>query len=110
MHSPPSLRAKPSRSQGVEEPRSQGAEEMSQGAEEGAHNVIFPRRKAGQNKKSGGKSGVVVTYEVLEQCFDMPLHKACKTLGVCATAFKKVCRKLGVMKWPYKDAHMPPKK
>eukprot|EP00286_Rhodomonas_abbreviata_P023600 CAMPEP_0181315290 /NCGR_PEP_ID=MMETSP1101-20121128/15293_1 /TAXON_ID=46948 /ORGANISM="Rhodomonas abbreviata, Strain Caron Lab Isolate" /LENGTH=298 /DNA_ID=CAMNT_0023422481 /DNA_START=172 /DNA_END=1068 /DNA_ORIENTATION=- len=73
-------------------------------------NVIFPRRKAGQSKKSGGKAGVVVTLEVLEQVFDMPLHRACKTLGVCATAFKKVCRKLGVMKWPYKDSHMPPKR
>eukprot|EP00287_Rhodomonas_sp_CCMP768_P006334 CAMPEP_0196732362 /NCGR_PEP_ID=MMETSP1091-20130531/11796_1 /TAXON_ID=302021 /ORGANISM="Rhodomonas sp., Strain CCMP768" /LENGTH=79 /DNA_ID=CAMNT_0042075617 /DNA_START=68 /DNA_END=303 /DNA_ORIENTATION=- len=67
--------------------------------------VIFPRRKAGQSKKNGskrrgGQAGVVVTLEILEQVFDMPLHRACKSLGVCATAFKKVCRKLGVMKWP----------
>lgn len=75
-----------------------------------SQNVIYPRRKAGQSKKSGGKTGVVVTLEVLEQVFDMPLHRACKTLGVCATAFKKVCRKLGVMKWPYKDNHLPPKR
>lgn len=72
--------------------------------------IIFPRRKAGQSKKNGSKAGVVVTLEILEQVFDMPLHRACKSLGVCATAFKKVCRKLGVMKWPYKDSHLPPKK
>jgi len=23
--------------------------------------------------------------------------------GICATALKKVCRKLGIEKWPYKD-------
>lgn len=67
-------------------------------------NVIFPRRKQGQhNKKHGRKEGVVVTIEILESVFHMPLHKACKSLGVCATALKRACRKLGVQKWPYRD-------
>jgi len=70
--------------------------------------VIFPRRKAGQNKRPA--QPVVVTYETLSEVFDLPLWKACKTLGICATAMKKVCRKLGVMKWPYKENHMPGKR
>ena len=45
-----------------------------------------------------------MTLEILETVFHMPLHKACKALGVCATAMKRVCRKLGVKKWPYRDA------
>ena len=65
--------------------------------------VIKPRRKKDQ-KKRGDTKGVVVTLEILETVFHMPLHKACKALGVCATAMKRVCRKLGVKKWPYRDA------
>mmetsp|Transcript_11230 Transcript_11230/g.27548 ORF Transcript_11230/g.27548 Transcript_11230/m.27548 type:complete len:309 (-) Transcript_11230:681-1607(-) len=72
--------------------------------------VIFPRRKAGQNKRPSTQAPVVVTLEVLQEVFDMPLWKACKTLGICATAMKKVCRKLGVMEWPYKKNHMPGKR
>lgn len=66
--------------------------------------VIKPRRKKDQKTKRGDTKGVVVTIEVLETVFHMPLHKACKALGVCATAMKRVCRKLGVKKWPYRDS------
>ena len=66
--------------------------------------VIKPRRKKDQKTKRGETKGVVVTIEVLETVFHMPLHKACKALGVCATAMKRVCRKLGVKKWPYRDS------
>lgn len=73
------------------------------GAMQDSSNVIFPRRKQGQHKKHGRKEGVVVTMEILETVFHMPLHKACNELGVCATALKRACRKLGVQKWPYRD-------
>ena len=65
--------------------------------------IIKPRRKHGQTER-GDTKGVVVTMEILETVFHMPLHKACKALGVCATAMKRVCRKLGVKKWPYRDS------
>lgn len=68
--------------------------------------MIFPRRKAGQNKRVAHQMPVVVTYEILSTVFEMPLWKACKHLGICATAMKKVCRKLGIMKWPYKENHI----
>jgi len=75
-------------------------------AEKHSNNVIFPRRKQGQNKKQPGrKEGVAVTMDILETVFHMPLHKACTELGVCATALKRACRKLGVKKWPYRDQH-----
>jgi len=66
-------------------------------------NVIFPRRKQGQQMKHGRKEGVIVTMEILDTVFHMPLYKACNALGVCATALKRTCRKLGVQKWPYRD-------
>jgi len=50
-------------------------------AEKHSNNVIFPRRKQGQNKKQPGrKEGVAVTMDILETVFHMPLHKACTEL------------------------------
>ncbi|KAJ1467669.1 hypothetical protein T484DRAFT_2335199 [Baffinella frigidus] len=39
--------------------------------------------------------------------FQMPLHLAAKRLGLCQTAIKKACRKLGINKWPYKEMRSP---
>ena len=64
---------------------------------------IFPRRKGGQSKKCAESAPVIITAELLQTCFDMPLVRAAKKLGICATALKKVCRKLGIHKWPYKE-------
>jgi hypothetical protein len=61
--------------------------------------VIFSRCKPGQHKTLGRKEGVVVTMEILETVFHMPIQKACNALGVSATALKMACRKLGVKKW-----------
>jgi hypothetical protein len=50
-------------------------------------NIIFPRRRQGQQKKDDSrKEGVVVTIEILESVFNMPLHKACKALVRRVTA------------------------
>lgn len=53
-------------------------------------NVIFPRRKQGQHKKHGRKEGVVVTMEILETVFHLPLHKACKDLVSCPHSIRIV--------------------
>lgn len=52
-------------------------------------NVIFPRRKQGQHKKHGRKEGVVVTMEILETVFHLPLHKACKDLVSCVCIVRR---------------------
>jgi len=31
----------------------------------------------------------------------MPLNTAAQTLGICATALKKVCRKMDIHEWPF---------
>jgi len=46
---------------------------------------------------------VVLTRELIESYFSMPLSAASKDLGLCATAIKKVCRKMGIAKWPFRD-------
>lgn len=48
---------------------------------------------------------VVLTEEVLRQYFNTPLRKTAKELGICATALKKVCRSLGIQKWPYRSLY-----
>lgn len=44
---------------------------------------------------------IQVTAQVLQQHFAMPLNDAARHLGICATAIKKVCRKMGIRQWPF---------
>mmetsp|Transcript_13756 Transcript_13756/g.27196 ORF Transcript_13756/g.27196 Transcript_13756/m.27196 type:complete len:219 (-) Transcript_13756:226-882(-) len=69
--------------------------------------TLFPRRKAGQSRPGGGRGPVVLNLETLEQFYCYPLHLAAKKLGICQTAIKKVCRRLGIKKWPYKEMRLP---
>lgn len=52
-----------------------------------------------------GPSGVSkwVTREVLQGYFDLPLGEASKELGVSTTIVKRLCRKLGIARWPYRQ-------
>ena len=71
------------------------------------------RRKFGEGSKHslGGRplkmqegnrsTAVALTPDMLRACFGMPLHEAARTLGICATAVKKCCRKMGIMQWPF---------
>lgn len=34
--------------------------------------------------------------------FELPIAKAAKKLDICATALKGICRKHGVLRWPYR--------
>ena len=61
--------------------------------------AITPRRRSGQDRRAP----VVLTRELIESYFTMPLSAASKDLGLCATAIKKVCRKMGISKWPFRD-------
>jgi len=63
--------------------------------------IIFPRRKAGQAKKDG-QGPVHITIDILESMADVSLIEAVKKLGVSSTALKTACRKLGVLRWPYR--------
>ena len=49
----------------------------------------------------GHLTPIALTPEVLRTCFGMPLHEAARTLGICATAVKKCCRKMGIKQWPF---------
>ena len=42
--------------------------------------TLFPRRKAGQAPREGGRGPVVLSVELLAQFYGMPLHTAAKKL------------------------------
>lgn len=57
--------------------------------------VIFPRRKAGQDKRQAdNEAPVKLTPEILDKISDIPLVAAAKKLGISKTALKNACRHL----------------
>jgi hypothetical protein len=53
---------------------------------------VFPRRRK-------GKGPVSLTLEILKCFAGIPLYEAASRMGICETALKSACRKLGVKKW-----------
>ena len=41
-------------------------------------------------------------FELISTYFHLPLTDAAKKLGVCCTALKKICRNLGISRWPFR--------
>jgi len=44
-----------------------------------------------------------VTAKELRDHFHLPLHTVAKKFGMCTTAFKKLCRRFGLAKWPHRQ-------
>lgn len=63
--------------------------------------TIVPRRRV---EEGGAKPGqpVVICAETLKSYFHLPLYKAADELGLCVTALKTVCRKVGIRGWPFR--------
>mmetsp|Transcript_27291 Transcript_27291/g.67309 ORF Transcript_27291/g.67309 Transcript_27291/m.67309 type:complete len:332 (+) Transcript_27291:242-1237(+) len=66
--------------------------------------LVLPRRKAGC-LDTPERDPVIVTPSVLEGLFCYPLAVASEKLGLSATTIKKLCRKVGIEKWPYKSPY-----
>mmetsp|Transcript_46074 Transcript_46074/g.144534 ORF Transcript_46074/g.144534 Transcript_46074/m.144534 type:complete len:738 (-) Transcript_46074:85-2298(-) len=71
------------------------------------------RRSVGQGGKQalGGRPQteselqappILLNAALLRSHFNLPLNDAARRLGVCATAIKKVCRKMGIKQWPHR--------
>jgi hypothetical protein len=69
--------------------------------------VFFPRHKKGEESDHGplarqeaDHAPISVDYKALEGLFHLPLKDAAKEIGLCATTFKKACRRLQLEHWP----------
>jgi hypothetical protein len=50
-----------------------------------------------------------ITEKMLRDHFHLPLHTVAKKFGMCTTAFKKLCRRFEIPKWPHRQvAHAAP--
>ena len=43
-----------------------------------------------------------LTLKEISKHFNTPIQDAAKALGVCPTILKKICRRLGIGRWPYR--------
>ncbi|CAN0279259.1 unnamed protein product [Discosporangium mesarthrocarpum] len=65
-----------------------------------------PKRSQSEQRFRGmGPRGVSkrVNRAVLETYFDRPLDEAGRALGVSTTIVKRLCRKMGISRWPYRQ-------
>jgi len=65
---------------------------------------LYPRRKAGTSLSRPvpkGRSPMLLSYQAVASLFGRPQTDAALRLGISLTSLKQVCRKLGVLRWPY---------
>ncbi|CAM9699517.1 unnamed protein product, partial [Hapterophycus canaliculatus] len=48
-----------------------------------------------------------VTLRDLERYFEYPIEEVSKMMGVSTTIIKRLCRKYGIKRWPYRQVGFP---
>jgi hypothetical protein len=67
------------------------------------HFPVKSRDSFGSNQGNIGDHSKQITLEELRKYFHLPIAEVAKQFGTCTTALKKICRKLKISKWPYRQ-------
>jgi hypothetical protein len=57
----------------------------------------------GSGDDSGANRRPGISGHTLREHFHLPLHTVALKFGMCTTAFKKMCRRMGIAKWPHRQ-------
>ena len=63
---------------------------------------VFMRKKSGEKQRASDKP-MIFTIDLLRPLFHLPIKTAALHVNLCPTALKSVCRKLGMLRWPFKQ-------
>lgn len=59
-------------------------------------------KKQVNRKTKAGRLVADINQTELQAWFQLPEHQACRRMGMGLTVFKRVCRRFGIRRWPYR--------